>query len=1002
MGTVATGPTRSRRLLGGALAALLAACMLVAPAGASADTRPPSGTPATVSSDSLPTVQINGIVWSQVIVGNTVYAGGSFSTAQPAGAAAGVNTVARGNLLAYRLDTGALITSFAPMLNGQVRGLAASPDGSRVYAVGEFTSVSGTTRNRIAAFSTATGALVPSFAPSANARVSSVAATNSTVYFGGTLTSVSGVSRPGRAAAVSASTGAVQQWAPRANTEGRVGAMTINPDGTKLVLGGNFTTMNGSSNPGYGLAAVDSITGASLPWSVNSIIRNAGPDAAITNLSSDGTSVYGTGYVFGGGGNFEGAFRADWSDGRLVWMEDCHGDSYSVHTVRDVTYVAGHPHYCGNVNGGFEQTAPWSFYRGIAVTNYATGVLEREPHGYFNFEGRPSPTLLHFYPAFNTGSVSGASQGPWSVTGSGNYVVFGGEFTTVNGNRQQGLARFTTAAGAPNDDGPRLSGSNWVPNVVSLAQDSVRVGWRANFDRDNAMLSYRVIRDGATSSPIHEVQASSAPWDRPSMSYLDTGVRNGETHTYRLRVEDPFGNVAWSNTVSVTVNGSGTVSSYASRVLADRPESYWRLGEGSGTTVYDWAGYTNAAASSGVTRGTSGAIVNDANRASTFSGTSSGFVSTGGAVEPTTNSFALEAWFRTTTTSGGKIVGYGNSSTGSSTTYDRHIYMDNTGRVFFGVHPGSQRTLSTAAGLNDGQWHHVVANLGPTGMQLHLDGVRVAQRTDTTTGQAYNGYWRIGGDTSWAGTSGYFRGDIDDVAVYRAALSDSQVAAHWSLSGRSGSTPPPPPPPDPQVLASDRFDRSVTGGLGTADAGGAWTLGSSASSYSVSGGIARLSTPPGAVRSGYLQNVSAIGSDVRATVSMLQPATGGGSYLSLLARKNAAGEYIGKVKVLSTGAVSIQVTRGGTSLHYASVPGIRYTTGDRLMIRVQAVGSAPTTIRAKVWAQGTTEPAGWQVSATDSTAGLQQAGYVGLRGDQTSTSTGTVVFAFDDFVAVRG
>ncbi len=52
----------------------------------------------------------------------------------------------------------------------------------------------------------------------------------------------------------------------------------------------------------------------------------------MTSLASDGDSVYGTGYDFGGGAedDFEGTFRARWSDGSLVWLEDCHGDNYSV------------------------------------------------------------------------------------------------------------------------------------------------------------------------------------------------------------------------------------------------------------------------------------------------------------------------------------------------------------------------------------------------------------------------------------------------------------------------------------------------------------------------------------------------------------------------------------------------------------------------------------------------------------------------------------------------
>jgi hypothetical protein len=44
-----------------------------------------------VTADGLPTVQVDGVVWSQAIVGDTVYAGGSFANARPAGAVPGAN-----------------------------------------------------------------------------------------------------------------------------------------------------------------------------------------------------------------------------------------------------------------------------------------------------------------------------------------------------------------------------------------------------------------------------------------------------------------------------------------------------------------------------------------------------------------------------------------------------------------------------------------------------------------------------------------------------------------------------------------------------------------------------------------------------------------------------------------------------------------------------------------------------------------------------------------------
>ena len=47
-----------------------------------------------------------------------------------------------------------------------------------------------------------------------------------------------------------------------------------------------------------------------------------------------------------------------------------------------------------------------------------------------------------------------------------------------------------------------------------------------------------------------------------------------------------------------------------------------------------------------------------------------------------------------------------------------------------------------------------------------------------------------------------------------------------------------------------------------------------------------------------------------------------------------------------------------------------------LTVRFEVSGNGTTTLRAKVWAAGTAEPADWQVTATDTTPELQRAGGV--------------------------
>jgi len=811
---------------------------------AAADTAPEDpndpATPATVSIDPLPTPQINGVVWDTLVVGDTVYAGGSFSNARPAGASPGQSTVARGNLVAFDINTGTM-TSFAPSFNGQIRAMAVSPDRTRLYVAGEFTTVNGTSRRRIAAFNVATGALVTSFAPPVNYDVDAVVATDSTVYAGGSFLGVGSQDRQ-YLAAFNASNGALLDWAPQA-TGGTVNALAINPQGTKIAVGGSFTALNGSSNPGYGLGMVDATTGASLPMAVNSVVRNATSDGAITSLSTDGTYIYGGGYTFGkSGGTWEGTFSASWDGGTINFLNDCHGDTYDATAIGEVVYSVGHAHYCENLDGvrqGAGGVGDYPYYRGIATTRTATGTLSWEPDQgrYYSFLGQPAPTMLGWYPNLNAGTYTGQSQGPWSVDGNEDYLVMGGEFTRVEGVSQQGLVRFGVSSKAPNTRGPELFNATWPLNVSSTEAGTVRVNWSTNRDDDNEYLTYRVYRDTQNAAGLVETRsAASRFWNPYTMGVTDShsSLTPGSTHQYRVQVRDAFGNVANSPWTPVTVAPSGARdSAYVKAVLDSQPTDYWRLGEASGSTSADRVGFHPLTSQSGVTRGASGAISGDSDRATTFSGASGGSAATTTAGNPP-DVFSIETWFRTTTTRGGRLVGWSNRNTASSSSkHDRQIYMDNAGRVRFGVKPTNQRLdVASTQAYNNGAWHHAVATLSPSGMKLYVDGVLVGSRAGVTVGEHLSiGYWRLGGDTvsGWpsAPTSGYFAGSLDEVAIYKHELGAAEVAAHHAAGT---GAPVPNVKPTAQFATqvdglSAGFDSSASNDPDGSIASYAWTFG---------------------------------------------------------------------------------------------------------------------------------------------------------------------------------
>ena len=124
--------------------------------------------------------------------------------------------------------------------------------------------------------------------------------------------------------------------------------------------------------------------------------------------------------------------------------------------------------------------------------------------------------------------------------------------------------------------------------------------------------------------------------------------------------------------------------------------------------------------------------------------------------------------------------------------YDRHLYMANGGQIYYGIYPGSVQTISTSASYADGNWHHAVAVTSTTdGSFLYIDGALVTSDASMTTSQSYgvNGYWRIAYDNldGWTNqpSSRYFNGSLDDIAIYKSALTASQV---YSLYG-AGSSP---------------------------------------------------------------------------------------------------------------------------------------------------------------------------------------------------------------------
>ena len=481
--------------------------------------------------------------------------------------------------------------------------------------------------------------------------------------------------------------------------------------------------------------------------------------------------------------------------GQINWANDCLGDTYDIAPAGEVLYNASHQHDC-TVVGGWPDTNPRArWQKAAAQYSHATGDHSTKDDAY-GWAGRRGlvgvsyAKLLHWYPNFAFGSYTSSGQAAWAVDASsdGQWVVYGGEFPRVNNVAQQGIVRFRARAGAPNTSGPTYSTAPATPTpattAVSLSAGEARVSFGSAWDMDDQELTYDVLRNGTLITSSRQT-AKSNFWTLPRLGFIDKNLTPGTTVRYQVRITDPNGNTLLSPLSNTVTVGTGSPSAYADAVRADGAQHLWRLGEPSGMAL-DYAGFDDLTLSGGYTRGADGAIVGDTDKSTNFGG-SDGF---GATPSPITGPdvFSLETWFRTTTTSGGKLVGFGNANTGTSTNYDRHIYMEPDGRITFGVYNNGSYTTTSPSPLNDGQWHQAVGTMGPTGLSLYIDGKRVGSNGGTSIGQPYSGYWRVGGDSPWSGNA-YFAGDIDDVAIYPSTISVATVQSHYTKSGRTGTWP---------------------------------------------------------------------------------------------------------------------------------------------------------------------------------------------------------------------
>jgi hypothetical protein len=324
-------------------------------------------------------------------------------------------------------------------------------------------------------------------------------------------------------------------------------------------------------------------------------------------------------------------------------------------------------------------------------------------------------------------------------------------------------SHFTASGAAPG--AATITGVTPAGTVSWTAPGSVGI---------SPLLSYTV------SASVASVVVQSVVVSPATTSTTLGGLVPGTTYTFKVTATNSEASTVSSG---VTATITGTPSKYTQAVRADGPSLWYRLDEGSGTTAWDSSGTVNTGTYRGtVTLNTAGALGGDSTDTAVLLDGTTGYVSSS-IQQSNPTAFSIETWVKTTSGSGGMLVGLGSGQTGLSGTTDRVLYMTNGGMVTFGTNPsGSAQTISSPGPLNDGVWHHLVATLSPTGMVLYVDG-RQAASSASTGAKNMTGFWRAGFDnlSGWPSTpsSNFLAATLDDTAVYPTALTALQVQAHY-------------------------------------------------------------------------------------------------------------------------------------------------------------------------------------------------------------------------------
>jgi uncharacterized delta-60 repeat protein len=347
---------------------------------------------------------------------------------------ASVNGTSRSRIARLNSD-GSLDTTFSQGsgANSDVWTTALQSDG-KIIIGGNFTSVNGTSRNYIARLNS-DGSLDTTFDPGSGANnivFTTALLSDGKIIMGGNFTSVNGTSIS-RIARLNSDGSLDTTFDPGLGASSGVRTTAIQTDG-KIIIGGNFTSVNGT--PRSRIARLNSDGSLDTTFSPGS---GANSDVWTTAIQSDGKIIIGGGFTIVNDTSISRIARLN-ADGSL-----------------DTTFNPG-----SGANGSVWATAVQSDGKIIIGGNFTSvNGSSRSCIARLNSDGSLDTT-------FDPGS--GANGIVWdTAVQSDGKIIIGGGFTSVNGMSRSCIARLNSDGSLDTtfDPGTGANGSVWATAVQS-------------------------------------------------------------------------------------------------------------------------------------------------------------------------------------------------------------------------------------------------------------------------------------------------------------------------------------------------------------------------------------------------------------------------------------------------------------------------------------------------------------------------------------------------------